>query len=426
MGRIKELREKLARDGLSEAEQKELDTLLAEAKAEEGDEEKAIDDAAEKLASVVNEQSTARLKSLEEKLDEILSEKKTVEVRTPSYIVDKKLGGRKSVEELNKIKVELPNRDDKKHKEVSQGTMHFIQAMITGDVQKLQVLVEGTNARGGFLVPDDYANVLVEDIRDLTVMRQLADVMTTTSDTLHVPILGSRPKASWRSEAAVKSTTTVDFTEIQLTPYSLASIVGLSNELVADATLGVSPSIVSKVAQLQGRSLAETEDRAFWVGSGTGQPTGVDNYTFTTITAGLSDASRADALIQAYHRLSQGYRNRGVFVANSRTLERIHTLKDGNNNYLVSDLAGGPTPTLRGRPIYEQNDIGDGKVFFGDFSHYIIADREGIDIRVSDEATVASQSAFERNLTYVRVEKRVDGELTRTEPVIEITGVGAP
>ena len=79
-----------------------------------------------------------------------------------------------------------------------------------------------------------------------------------------------------------------------------------------------------------------------------------------------------------------------------------------------------------GRPIYEQNDIAGGTAYFGDFSFYKIADREGISVRVSDEATVASVSGFESNITHVRVEKRVDGELALTQAVNKVTGLGTP
>ena len=260
MGRIKELQEKAT---LTDAEQKELDELLAEAKEVKSEEkevtqdvEKDIDEAAKAIADKAVEQAESRLsKSIDElaaKLNkgvEIPEDAKISVGKSPRYIVDSKLG-KKTVEELEDIKVELPMRKSagKKVTEVSQKTVNFVQAWLTGDHEKLQVLVEGTGARGGFLVPDDYANMLVEDIRDISIMRSIADVMTTTSDTLHLPNLASRPQASFRAEGAVKSTSTVGFGENVFTPYSLATIIPLSNELVADATLGVNGNIVNKVS----------------------------------------------------------------------------------------------------------------------------------------------------------------------------------
>lgn len=420
MGRIKELRDKQAAGDITDVELKELKELEMEAKAA-SDEDSAVEELSDAIAKSIDEK-LAPLTAVVEKL----TEAKTPEVKvtsTEKFIVDPHQG-KISVDQLEERKVVLHSRKSagKQNYEISEKTVHWVQALLKADRQKLQLLTEGTAANGGYLVPEDFINMVIEDRRDATVMRQLATVIPVSTDTIHLPNLASRPRAFWRSEGAVKATSTVSFGETVLTPYSLASIVGLSNELVADARLG--GPIVSLVAEKMGRALAEEEDKAFWTGSGSGQPTGVDNYSFSTLTASPTDVSRADTLVRALFSLPQGYRNSAVWVANKNTWAKIATLKDSQNQYLLTGLGQGPTAQLRGRPIYEQNDIGDGKVFLGDFSYYYIADREGIQVDISTEATVASQSAFERNLTFVRVEERVDGEMTITQPVVEVQGIG--
>lgn len=441
MGKLKELLDKKAKGSLTEDETKELEKLLAKADEEseseseeesdeesEGEEEQAIDEAAKKIASKVQEQTSKDIKEMREIVDSLKETPKVSVKKEARFIDDPKLG-RKTVEELAETKIVLDDRKKKgrKYAEVSMKTAHWLQAVITGDREKLQVLVEGTGSRGGFLVPDEFANLIIEDILDNTVMRNLATQVTINSDTWHLPQLASRPNVSWRSEGAVKATTTADFSEITLTPYSLAGIVTLSDELVADASLGVGSSIVNYVAQKLGQDIGLKEDQAFWVGDGSGKPTGVDNYTLKIVDAGAggSDSARADAIKRAPLKLGQGYRNRGVWVMNAETAARISTYKDSQGNYLLTGLGDANTERLVGRPWFEQNDIPNGKAFFGDFSYYYIADREGMRTKVSDEATVASQSAFERDLTHVRVEKRVDGELALTAAVIELQNLGS-
>lgn len=424
MGRLKELREKQAAGTLTEDEVKELNGLEEDV-AEDNDsqdEDQAIEELSSKLVKSLQDKMTP-LTDLAEKLSK--ADEKVVVTQESKFIVDPQLG-RVAVDKLDEVMVEVPGRkaEGKKFTEVSKKTIHMLNALVTGDREKLQTLVEGTGSRGGYLVPEDFVNIIVEDRRDVTVMRQLATVLQVTTDTIHIPNIAARPKAFWRSEAAVKSTTTVDFGETVLTPYSLAAIVPLSNELVADASLG--GNIVNLVARIMSRSLAEEEDKQFWTGNGSGKPTGIDNYTFDTVNAGAgaSDAARADAIVRAMFRLPQSYRSGAAFVANRNTWAKVATLKDTTGNYLLSDLGSAASPTLRGIRTFEQNDIGDGKMFVGDFSYYYIADREGVQVDVSTEATVASQSAFERNLTFVRVEERVDGELTLTQPIVEIQGLG--
>lgn len=433
MGRIKELQEKLAKDGLNEAEQKELDELLMEAKAadqEETTEDEGVEEEAKKLVDAIHKQSSEQVKALDSKLDKVLEalsadkkEDKTDKGEGTRFVVDKSLG-KVSVDKLSEAEVKLPGRENKQFKAVSKVTTNFIEALFQGDKQKIQVLVEGTDALGGFLVPEEWANVIDEDRRDAVVMRQLAEVINVSSNTYHYPLLDTRPHVAWRSEAAVKATTTVQWSEIVLTPYSLAGIVTLSNEVVADASVG--GSIVNAVTQVLVRAIAEEEETQFWTGNGSGRPTGIDNYSFVTIDAGAgaSDTQIADAYVRAYSRLPQGYRNVAVWAMNSKTMGKLRSLKDSNNNYLLQGLGMTPLPTLLGRPVYEVNALGDEKVFFGDFSDYKIAQREGVRVDTSDSATVASYSAFERNLLHIRVEERVDGELVRTTGIVELSNVG--
>lgn len=432
MGRLKELREKLAKNELSEAEKAELAELEKDIEETtpkdptEGseDEEKAVDELATKLATSVMEKMTP-VSELADRLEKAAKTPEVTVTKENKFIVDPEMG-KVAVKELEDVKVEVTDRKaaGKKFTEVSKKTVHFLQALLTSDRQKLQTLVEGTGDRGGYLVPEDFVNILIEDIRDQTIMRQLATVLPVSTDTVHVPTLGSRPKAFWRSEAAVKATTTVGFGEVVLTPYSLAAIVPMSNELVADAALG--GNIVSIVSRVLSRALAEEEEKAFWTGSGSGRPTGINTYTYATVAAGAgaSDSAKADAIIRSLYRLEQGYRASAAAVANKNTWAKVATLKDSQNNYLLSDLASAASPTLRGMRTYEQNDLEDGVMFVGDFSYYYIADRQGITVDTTDVGTVAGQSAFERNLTFIRAEERVDGEMTLTEAVVEVTGLG--
>lgn len=430
MGLLKELREKQAAGTITEEEAKQLQELEADIKENDGDddEEKAVDELAEKLAEKaqgkVNE-SISKMEAIVNKLTEVKpKEEKVVSEKT---IVDPEMG-EVSVKKLEETTVEVAERKQrgKKHTTVSKKSIHFVDALLRQDRQKLQILTEGDAVSGGYLVPEEFANMIVEDRRDATIMRQLATVIPVSTDTFHLPTLASRPRTFWRSEAAVKNTSTAEFGEIVLTPYSLASIVPLSNELVADASLGTGGSIVNMVANLMATAIAEEEDKAFWTGNGSGKPTGIDNYSFTTVDAGAgaSDSARADAVIKATFRLPQGYRAGAVAVANKNTWARIATLKDADNNYLLSSLAGTASPVLRGLPTYEQNDLPDGKMFIGDFRDYFIADRQGVTVDVSTEATVSGTSAFENNLTYVRVEERVDGELAITNGIVEVQNLG--
>jgi HK97 family phage major capsid protein len=429
VGRIKELRDLKAKNEATAEEIAELEELETEATEKprpetttaEATPEEEVDKLAEAIVSKINI-ATEKFEAAVAKSEKAVTPQATV--TEGQYIVDKHLG-KVTIDKLSEMKVELPGRKaaGKSITEVTGKTVAFVQALMQGDKQKLQLLTEGTGTAGGYTVPEEFANMIVEDKRDIVVMRQLADSITISSDTLHLPTLEGRPKANWRSEAAVKATSTAQFNELVFTPYSLAVIVGLSQELADDASLGVGGSIVNYVAKLMVRSLAEKEENAFWMGNGSGKPTGINNYTIPGVDAGGTDSSLADAIKTLYWRLPQGHRNNAAWVGHQQAWERVNKAKDTQNNYLLTRLADGPTPTLQGRPVYEQNDLPVDVIYFGDFSYYMIVDRQGIQVDFSTEATVGGSSAFEKNLVFVRVEQRVDAELTLTNAVRKLSGL---
>lgn len=424
MGKIKELQEKVEKGQASEAEIAELEELKSE--ANEANKSDDVDAEVNKLADTLVEKAEEKIGS---KLDEVLKaiesgKEKKEEKSESKFIVDKSLG-RVSVDELSEKMVDLPGRKEagKKVTEISMKSVLFAHALMTGDKEKLQLLTEGTAAAGGYLVPEEFANMIVEDQRDESVMRKLAKQITISGDTLHLPALDSRPKAAWRSEAAVKATSTATFRELVFTPYSQAVIVGLSQELADDAQLGVSGSIANYVAGLMAQALRENEEAAFWTANGSGKPTGVNNYSLLGRDAGGTDSGFADAIKKIYWDLPQGYRKNAAWVGHQQAWARVNALKNTQGDYLLTMVADGPTTRLGGAPVYEQNDLPTDILLFGDFGYYQIVDRQGITVDFSTEATVGGSSAFEKNLVFVRCESRVDGELTLTGAVRKISGL---
>jgi len=71
---------------------------------------------------------------------------------------------------------------------------------------------------------DEFRAELIKDLEEPTRMRGLVRVVPMKRDILKVPKLGSKPKVTWTSENATKSTTTADFSEKTLTAHKVAAI----------------------------------------------------------------------------------------------------------------------------------------------------------------------------------------------------------
>lgn len=291
--------------------------------------------------------------------------------------------------------------------------------------QKLEPLNEGTDAEGGYLVPTLLYNKLIPLLEDEQVIKTRATVIDMSgmkTNELDISGISSKPVAQWGSEKAQKATSSMTFNQIDLTPYKLAAIVPITTELRDDSPF----NIVAIVTKALGEAYAKAEEQAFARGNGTGRPTGIDNYT-----AGKSiDAGGALAwnhLNSIYWRLPQAYRNKAVWLMNGRTIEVVSYFRDDNNRPLLLDngiMTQPGVPALKGRPVLEQNDLPSSSVYFIDLSAYYIGEKLPMKVDIADQATVAGQNLWERNMIAIRIEGRVDGELSTVRAMGEITNSG--
>ena len=146
----------------------------------------------------------------------------------------------------------------------------------------LRALVEGTDAEGGYLVPDELRAEVFRILPDTAVMRRLARILPMASDTLLLNSLTARPVAYWTAEYASKSTTSAEFGQTTLNANDLVCLLPVSDQLIADANI----NIVQFIIELFAEAIAGAEDSAFFTGSGTGQPRGINQETLSSLAVG--------------------------------------------------------------------------------------------------------------------------------------------
>jgi HK97 family phage major capsid protein len=83
------------------------------------------------------------------------------------------------------------------------------------------VLEVGTDANGGYLVPDEYEKTLVQALTDENFFRSLAHVIQTDSGTHTIPIVASHGTASWMEENGLYPESDDTFDQITLSAYKL-------------------------------------------------------------------------------------------------------------------------------------------------------------------------------------------------------------
>ena len=258
----------------------------------------------------------------------------------------------------------------------------------------------GTDSEGGFLVPDEFERTLVEALEEENIFRRLANVITTSSGDRKIPVVASKGTASWIDEEGAIPESDDSFGQVSIGAYKLATMIKVSEELLNDSVFNLESYITREFA----RRIGNKEEEAFFVGDGTGKPTGILNATGggqVGVTAASATAITLDEVLDLFYSLKAPYRNKAVFVMNDATIKAIRKLKDGNGQYLWQPSIQAGTPdTILNRPLYTSSyvptiEAGAKTVVFGDFSYYWVADRQGrVFKRLNELYAVTGQVGF--------------------------------
>lgn len=240
------------------------------------------------------------------------------------------------------------------------------------------VLEEGVDANGGYLVPDEYDRRLIDGLTEANIMRSLATIITTSGEH-KINIAATKPAASWIEEGGALTFGDATFSQILLDAHKLHVAIKVTEELLYDNAFNLEGYILDQFA----KALGNAEEDAFLNGDGEGKPLGIFAATGGA-QVGVTTAGQtivADEVINLVYALKRPYRKNAVFITNDQTLSIIRKLKDDSAAYIwqPSYQAGEPDRLL-GYPVYTSPyvpTLASEKpvVAFGDFSYYNIGDR---------------------------------------------------
>lgn len=277
-------------------------------------------------------------------------------------------------------------------------------------------LSEGADTEGGYLVPDEFENTLVQGLTENAIVRAHAHVITTSNGLHKIPVVASHGSAAWIDENGAYTESDESFGQVQLDAHKVGTIIKVSEELLNDSAFDLEGYITSEFV----RRIGDKEEEAFLTGNGSSKPTGILNETGGAqigITAASATAITADELIDLYYSLKAPYRKNAIWILNDTTVKLIRKLKDGNGQYLWQPaIKDGEVNTILGRPYftsaYAPAVAASAKsVIFGDLSYYWIGDRQGISLKRLNELYAGNgQVGF-------LASKRLDGKLVLQEAV---------
>lgn len=276
------------------------------------------------------------------------------------------------------------------------------------------ILTEGVDADGGYLVPDEYDSRLIDVLNEENIMRGLGTIITTSGEH-KINIAGTKPAAAWIDEgAALNFDTEMTFGQKIMDAHKLHVAIKVTEELLYDNAFDLENYILTQF----GMALANAEEDAFLNGDGTGKPTGLFDATNGGTVADTVTAIKADDLISLVYALKRPYRKKASFIINDATLSAVRKLKDGNGAYMwqPSYQAGEPDRLL-GYSLHTSAYAPADAVAFGDYSYYNIGDRGTRSIKQLNELFAGN------GLIGFVAKERVDGKLLLPEAV-QILKVG--
>lgn len=320
------------------------------------------------------------------------------------------------------------------------GSVHA--ADMTTDGIQTRTLAEGTGSAGGFLVPPQFVQELLDIARANASAFAAGVVMrSTTSNLVNLPTLATASVASWVAENGAISPTDQAFGQQVVSVSKIAAGTKISNEMIADSD----PAVMEVVMGDLGKVIGLLLDLGIFEGTGTSpQIRGYKNAS-PAVTAGPTLGANGstptlDNLMDALYNLYAVNimdEDKWAWVFHPRVLNTLRKIKDTTNNYILSSGNGVNSPisrpSLLGIPYYmsQQLNIAETvgtsvdctRIYGGRFYESMVFANGGMVMDTTQESADATNSAFWSDQTWIRAKTRVGFLIRRPAGVVMISGV---
>lgn len=256
----------------------------------------------------------------------------------------------------------------------------------------------GSEADGGFLIPQVISEHLNQDLEIISPFRRLANVISISSSAVDVLLDKGNAEAGWAAETADRAETeTPKLSKKRIPVHELFARPRATQKLLDDAEINTESWLANKIAH----RMSQLENEAFISGDGNDKPKGFLSYQtalkddlgenqiehfMTGKNGAFGDDSPVDILVEAMSALPAKYLKEASWVVSKSAHAALRKLKDADGLSLWQPaLTEGARETLMGYPVV----IVDGmpelvsgnaskSIVFGNFREaYQIVDRAG-------------------------------------------------
>jgi HK97 family phage major capsid protein len=290
-------------------------------------------------------------------------------------------------------------------------------------------MAEGSGTTGGYVVPPEFYQGLMQVVAEQTFFRKRAFVQPMAGATLMFPYLdittvqasGVSPffggvQMYWTEEAQTRTETEPQFKMMELKAHELSGYAVSSNVLLQDAGFGLEKFLMT----LFGQAVGWFEEYAFLQGNGVGKPLGILNVPATiSVTRNTGGTVKFVDVAAMLSRLLPSSQRRAIWVVHPYVIAQLVQLADSSGRIIWVPNNGGlqeAVPgTLFGLPVVTSEKVSTlgtrGDVLLIDPQLYVIGDRMQIEIAASEHVN------FLKNQMTWRVVERVDGQPWLEKPI---------
>lgn len=249
-------------------------------------------------------------------------------------------------------------------------------------VKELRAQGTSPDAKGGYTVPTQFLNKIVDAMKAYGGIASVAQILNTSNgqDIAWSTSDGTSEEGELLGENTETSEEDVTFGGATLGAKKLSSkIIRVSNELLQDSGVDIEAYLASRIGQRIGRG----EAKYLVQGTGAGtplQPKGLVASVTGTVNTAAAATFTWQEMNKLKHAIDPAYRGGPKYrwAFNDSTLQVVEEMVDGQNRPLwLPDIAGGSPATILSIPyVIDQaiDSIAAGKkfAFLGDFDRFII------------------------------------------------------
>ncbi len=378
---------------------------LTEKRAKAWETAKAFLDAKRNADGFVSAEDAATYEKMEADVQNLTAE---IERLARQQAIDDKLAQATSTPITMQPNAQMETESAKPFRERAAYKNAMVDALRTNFRKVSDVLQEGVDADGGYLVPVEYDNRLIQVLEEENIMRALATKITTSGEH-KINIAATTPAALWVEEGGALTFGDATFDQKFVDSHKLHVAIKVTEELLYDSAFDLEKYILTQF----GKALANAEEDAFLNGDGKGKPYGVfDTTTGGTKAGNLAADIKADDIFDLIYKLKRPYRKGASFIMNDKTIAQIRKLKDNNGQYLWQpSLVAGEPDQIAGYKVRTSAYAPENAISFGDYSYYNIADRGARSFKTLNELFAGN------GMVGFVAKERVDGLLLLPEAV---------